>query len=246
MRTLFKINIFTYLLFLLSLFAGYYKEILVVYFILFFHELGHLLIMRIYNIKVNNIVFYPYGGIINSEMLLNTSSRIIFMISIGGILFQLLLFVIVNIIFKYGLLSINIYNTFKIYNIYIIIFNLLPIYPLDGFKIFSSLLELFIPYKLCIKVSILTNILFLFVFILYIYYYKINNYIIVTFLLINLIKYFKSAYFIINKFYLERIIYDFKYSGLVSINDKDYIYKNKLNYINGIREDSYLKKYLHY
>ena len=52
MKNLFKINILTYLFFLLSILAGYYKNIIVIYTTLILHELGHFIIMKLYKIKV--------------------------------------------------------------------------------------------------------------------------------------------------------------------------------------------------
>ena len=43
-----------------------------------------------------------------------------------------------------------------------------------------------------------------------------------------------------NKFYVERIIYELKYNGLISVDTKEMMYKNRLNYICGINERDYL------
>ena len=55
-------------------------------------------------------------------------------------------------------------------------------------------------------------------------------------MLCSLVNYIKSIKYIINKFYLERVIYDIKYDGIVSVNSKDGMFKNKYNYINGVGE----------
>ena len=33
------------------------------------------------------------------------------------------------------------------------------------------------------------------------------------------------------------MIYDIKYDGMISVNNKDAMYKNKYNYINGVGEE---------
>ena len=243
MRTIFKINIYTYLFLLLSILSGYFRETIIVYLILFIHELGHYMIMRLYKIKVNNITFYPYGGIINSDMLVNTNSIVILFISLGGIIIQFLLFLIIYILFKLSLIDYYYYSIFYKYNFYIIIFNLLPIYPLDGFKIIGSILELFFSYIKSINISLVINILFLFLFIIYLYVFKISNIIVLLFLIVSLINYIKCIKHLINKFYIERIIYDLKYYGLIGVNSIKKMYKNKYNYINAIGEKDYLVNY---
>ena len=237
MKNIFKINIFTYIFLILSMLSGYGREMLIVYFILIVHELGHYILFKYYNINVNKITLYPYGGMIDNNMLINTNSKKVLIISLGGIFIQIVLYLIIYLLFKIGFIEYNFYKMFFKYNLYIILFNLIPIYPLDGFKILNSFFELVLSFKLSLKISIIFNFIFIILFFLYLYIFNVNNYVIVIFLLCNLINYIKSIKYIINKFYLERMIYDIKYDGLISVNCKDNMYKNKYNYINGVGEE---------
>lgn len=237
MKSIFKINIFTYIFLILSMLAGYGREMLIVYFILIVHELGHYILFKYYNISVNKITLYPYGGMIDNNMLINTNSKKVLIISFGGIFIQIILYLIIYLLFKVGFIDYNFYKMFFKYNLYIILFNLIPIYPLDGFKILNSFFELVLSFKLSLKCSIIFNFIFIILFFLFLYIFNVNNYVIVIFLLCNLINYIKSIKYIINKFYLERMIYDIKYDGLISVDSKDNMYKNKYNYINGVGEE---------
>ena len=241
MKNIFKINIFTYILLILSLLSGYGREMLIIYFILIIHEIGHYIFFRYYNIEVNKIVMYPYGGMIDNNMLINTNSKKVLIISLSGIFIQIILYFIIFLLYKIGFVESSFYNMFFKYNLYIILFNLIPIYPLDGFKVLNSLLELVLSFKLSLKFSIIFNFIFIMLFFLYLYIFKINNYIIIIFLLCSLVNYIKSIKYIVNKFYLERVIYDIKYDGIVSVSSKDNMFKNKYNYINGIGEEYVLK-----
>jgi len=240
MKNLFKINILTYILLILSFLSGFYKEISIVFLILIVHEIGHFFLMRVFNIEVNKIIIYPYGGMIKSNILINTNSFKILLISLGGIINQMLLFFIFNLLYKIGLINDNIYNIFNYSNLSIIIFNLLPIYPLDGYKILNSILELFLSFKNSLIISLIINIIFLIFFMIYLYFYKINNYIIIIFLITTLFKYLKEIRYIFNKFYIERIIYNLDYKGLISVNKLSDLHKNKFNYICGIKENEYI------
>ena len=236
MKNLFKVNIFTYVFLILSMLSGYFRNIIIIYFILIVHELGHFICMKYYNIKVNKINIYPYGGMIDSDMLINTNSIKVLIISF------LFLYILIFLLFKINIVSKYYYTLFSKFNLYIILFNLLPIYPLDGFKILNSILELFFSFKLSINISVIINYIFIILFIIYLFIFKINNYIIITFLIVSFINYIKNIKYIINKFYIERIIYDLKYNGLISVKIKENMYKNKYNYINGVEEKIYLKK----
>ena len=237
MKNIFKINIFTYILLILSLLSGYGREMLIIYFILIIHEIGHYIFFRYYNIEVNKIVMYPYGGMIDNNMLVNTNSKKVLIISLSGIFIQIILYFIIFLLYKIGFVESSFYNMFFKYNLYIILFNLIPIYPLDGFKVLNSLLELVLSFKLSLKFSITFNFIFIMLFFLYLYIFKINNYIIIIFLLCSLVNYIKSIKYIVNKFYLERVIYDIKYDGIVSVKCVNDMYKNKYNYINGVGEE---------
>ena len=196
--------------------------------------------MKLMNIEVNSITMYPYGGMIKSNMLINTNSLKVILISLGGIINQLLFWIIIYIFLKVGFINSYYYNIFFKYNLYIILFNLLPIYPLDGYKIVNSFLELFISFKNSIYLSFFINTVCLLLFLIYLYIYKVSNYVIVIFLFVNLINYIREIKYIMNKFFVERIIYDIEYDGLVSVKTMDSMYKNRLNYICGVNEKNYL------
>lgn len=240
MKNIFKINLFTYLFLILSMLSGYFREIFIVFIILIIHELGHFFLMKLLNINVQSITIYPYGGMIKSSMLINTNSLKVILISLGGVLIQFLFLGFVFIIYKFGIMNNYYYDIFFKYNFFIIIFNLLPIYPLDGYKLLNSFFELFMSFKISIYFSFIVNIIFLILFFVYLYIYKVSNYLIIIFLIVNLVNYLREIKYIINKFFVERIIYDLKYKGLISVNNKEMMYKNRLNYICGINEKKYL------
>lgn len=197
--------------------------------------------MKYYEIDVSNITMYPYGGMIKSNMLINTNSRNVLLISLGGVISQLLLWVVVYLFYKVGVVSGFYYNIFFKYNISLIIFNLIPVYPLDGFKILNSLLEMFMSFKYSIIVSFVINFISLIIFFCYMYINSVSNYVIVLFMLFSLIKYIKEIRYVLNKFYIERCIYDIKYNGLKSVSCISEMYKNYFNYINGVGEKEYLE-----
>ena len=73
------------------------------------HEMGHLFFMRLFKRKVKSISVLPFGGVIKIDSFLSTNIYEDLLISIGGILFQLILFLITNneIIIYYNKLITN-------------------------------------------------------------------------------------------------------------------------------------------
>lgn len=222
--------------------CGYFNYLVIIIFILFFHDLGHIFIIKILKYKINKIEIYPFGGIIKTNIGLNSRSIDIFLISIAGIMMQLILFLIFNILFKLGFISLLSYNIFNKYNLLILLFNLLPIYPLDGSKMLSSLLEYFLSFKLTILLSYLISLIFIVILIFYNYIYSLNNYLIIGFLLFKIIEFIKGYKFILNKFYLERLYDNFEYNKVKYIKNINNLRKNYYNFINNESEKKLLAR----
>lgn len=247
----FKINNSVYIMILIALLAGYIKHVTIIMLIIIGHELGHVFFCLLFNIDVEKIEIFPFGGItyVNKRIHERIFKDII--ISMGGILFQLIFYIFVYLLYKNNIIVLSTYHLFNKYNLSIIIFNLIPIIPLDGSKLIFCIFCKFFSYKGSYIMMIITGIISLFIFIIYNYIYKLNDLILYIFLIYKLyevIKYFK---FIMNKFYLERVIYDHYYNAIINdiddINklriDKFYYFKDKNRYIN---EKDYIKKIKYY
>lgn len=218
----------TYVIILISLFTGYFKQLFTLLFIILFHELGHILASIYYKWNINKIVILPFGALTIFNELLNKSIKEEFIILIMGPLFQLLLLILFN----------NINSYFNNYNYGLFIFNFLPIYPLDGSKFWFLLFNKYLPYKLSLYLILFISILFIVLTI------KINliSILIYLFLLISIIKEYSNIKYIYNKFLLERLNYNLSFKKLKSINNINYFYRDYYHYINGYPESIYLAK----
>ena len=110
----------------------------------FIHELGHLIAGVSLGLKVNNIKIAPYGFSIEFKepnKTSNMSSKKL-IIALAGPLTNLLIIGIIYI-FSYlkKIYSWNLENLIYA-NILIFIFNMLPIYPLDGGRIIKQIIEI--------------------------------------------------------------------------------------------------------
>ena len=129
------------------------------------------------------------------------------------------------------------YIIFNKINISLIIFNLIPINPLDGYKIFISIVERFLKYKYVIYLSYIIS--FIFIFILFFYS---KNIIIFVFLYILNVKNVLYINYLYNKFLLERHLYSYVYKKDKYVSDLFNIYKNRNNYIKKGHE--YIEEYV--
>ncbi len=236
-----KIHPLTYFIMLSVLLCGYFNYFLIISFILVIHDLGHIITIKLFKLKIYDIKILPFGSIINAEINYNIESNKLFIISIFGIIMQIIMHYTMNILFNLSIINDISLNIFRFYNKLIIIFNLLPIIPLDGSKILLSILERLLPYK---KTLIIENIISLIFIIIFIFNNDLNlNIILITsFLFLKTYETMLNHSYIFHKFLLERFLYSNKNRKIKFIKDIKNIYKSKYNYINNIREEKYLAK----
>lgn len=111
------------------------------------HEFGHSLTARQYGIETSSIVLLPIGGVASLESM-PTDPKKEFWIAIGGPL--------VNVVIASGLYALlSLLSSSLLFswieqlmyiNIGLVVFNLLPAFPMDGGRIFRATCALFLPY----------------------------------------------------------------------------------------------------
>lgn len=239
---------YTYLFMAFSfVLCGYYLNLIVFTSLILIHELGHYITAKVLKFKVDKIIIYPYGGITKLNDLINKNINHELLVALSGILVQLIYFYVIFILNNYGYIRDYTMNLFKEYNRQIIIFNLLPIYPLDGAKIVNLLLSKVFNYDISNKLTIITSIITLVVVIsLDVYSCNYANVMVITILISYLYKFYKKLKYLYNKFLLERYLYNIKYDKICII-DNDKLYKDRTHIIKVndryIKEDKYLKEY---
>jgi len=220
---------YTYILIALGfILTGYFHNLLVFTSIILIHELGHYLIAKLNKLNVEKIIVYPYGGLVKMNNLINTGINKELSVAISGIIFQTIYYLIIVFLYHQGIIREYIFNLFTIYNQNILIFNILPIHPLDGSKILNLLLSKIIPFNIANKLNIYISLITLFIMI-FINYYEFNytTILIIGVIIDNLTKYTKEIKYLFNKFLLERYIYNITYKKTKKINKLNHMYKEK-------------------
>ena len=198
----------------------------IISFLIISHELGHFIIAKTLKVEVDKIYLYPLGGISKFFLPLNSSFLKELIILLVGPLTQLLVaLILIKIIPHYK-------NMIYSYNVGILVFNLLPIYPLDGGKLIHLLLSTILPFEKSLQLSIIISyITIITYFCINFYHLTVNVLLITIFLTYKVTKEYKQIQYIYEKFILERYLnnYTFKKSKLIT-NYKDF-YKNKRHLI---------------
>ena len=219
------INLYSIILVFLAFLGGLFKEISIVSIIIIIHEFGHFIVLKHYNWNITEIEIYPFGGITHIDDDIDKPLKEEFIITIMGSIFQEILFILIFFIYKLNIINLNTYELFKNYNFMILIFNLLPILPLDGSKILNTLLNKFLNFRLSYNLNIYISILFLLLFI-YIFKNDTSYYIITIFLIYQIINYFKNKYYIFNRFLLEKKLRKSSYIKYKKIDNGGGIHNN--------------------
>lgn len=204
-----KVNFLTLYFLLLLFLCGYLKIGIIIFLIVLFHELGHIFFIKLFKYKIINVTLYPFGGITKIDKDINTPLNKELLIACGGIIFQLILFIIIyfvpiNVITKELLYK---------YNMSILLFNILPIIPLDGSIIINSLLNKIFSYKVSYYLYIIISIIFSIFYLFFNYWYSLNNYLIVSLFIIKTYYAIKNYKYLKTRFLLERYLnkYEYKY-----------------------------------
>ncbi len=223
---------------LISVLTATFNKFIIFSIIIFVHEFGHFLSGVVLNWNVDRIYIYPYGGCTKFNNLVNTSMTEEFIVLISGPIFQILFY----IIFKNNL-RFNDYIMFRNYNYAILIFNLLPVYPLDGGRLINLFYSLIVPYKKSLYFSLYLS--FVVISILFFKISSLSFLIVILFLIIKIVDEYKNIDYSFNKFLLERYLYKFKFKKTKIIrNDNFYRSKNHIVIYNGryYSEEEYLEK----
>ena len=151
MKNIFRIHPLTYITALIFILIGYFKFYISFMLVLLIHELGHITMSLIFKWHIKQIIILPLGLLLKFEDNLNKPLIEEFIISISGIIFQMIFIMFIHN--NYLVLSSNI----------ILLFNILPIYPLDGSKVINILLNVITNFKtsyfLTLLISFITLIL---------------------------------------------------------------------------------------
>lgn len=220
-----KIEISPYFLLLifLSLISGLFKDIFSLFLIIIIHELGHIIMSLIYKWNINKVKINIYGGYIIYNENIDKSFKEEFLIAISGILMQCIFYLLLYILNKVGILDLSFLLIVKKYHYSILIFNLLPIIPLDGSKVLNVLLNKIFSYKKSLYIINSISLLFIILFIILLIIYKLKielSYVIIlSFIMSSIIKNINDIPYLFNKFLFERYKYPIK-------NVKTYYIKN--------------------
>jgi len=231
-----------YLFIFLFLLMGNIRYLILFMSLIFVHEIGHFLTALLLGWKVGEIHLYPYGGMTKLNEKINVSLKEEFLVLGMGPIFQTLFFFLMMPILEERYQSI-----FKSYHFFILFFNLLPIYPLDGGRLLNLILSEVIPFKKSLVLSV--KLSYLVIVISCLFLFQNSSYflfLVFFFFIIKLQKEKRDIPFVFSKFLLERRLYHFTFPKRKKINLPEEMMRDTLHFF---KKDSSLiseKEFLNY
>lgn len=221
------------------------KVFLFVFVLLSIHEGMHILFAQKRGYHVQKVVISPIGLSAHIKDFEYKKSKDEIVITLAGLSVHIITYFLLPLFVELKFMSTSFMLYLNNINMSIFLFNLIPIYPLDGGRILGNIFELIFPIKTAKKLRIISSIIVLGTLIYVGFYEYIMGIFFILFFLVHIIL--DCCLFDRNmkQFYLYRYLH-----GVIAkkkVHHKQDIYKNKDNYLlvrgNIIREKSFLTKY---
>ncbi len=124
-----------------ALLTGYFYEVLLLFLIVFLHEIGHAFAALFFRWRIRKIELLPFGGVMETEENGNRPLKEEIMVTLSGPLMHLPLIACSYLLLSASFWSSADHELWIKYNLTLLLFNLLPIWPLDGGKLLFCILQ---------------------------------------------------------------------------------------------------------
>lgn len=223
--------------------TGHFREFTIFFLIIIIHELGHIVGGLYYNWKLEKIIVLPFGGLTIFNQRINCPLKQELIVTLLGPVFQIMFYFLCTNLFYDNVILTK-------YHYPLLLFNLIPIIPLDGSKLLNVLLNKIFNFKKSHIVNIiLSGLVTIFLITIIIYKnYGLIYILIFLFIAIKILREIKQHKQLINKFILERYLYPFRFKKTKLLKNKelDNMYKDHYHFFyiknNLYSEDELLRK----
>lgn len=191
----------------LAVATAHFIELMMVLLIIFVHEIGHGAAASFFSWRIKKIALLPFGGVAEMDEHGNRPLKEELIVVAAGPLQHVWMISLAYILFMAGIFPEKWYSLFIEYNLMVLIFNLLPIWPLDGGKLVFILFSMNSSFQVAHLRTIYMSISVLAIFsviVLMIAPLTLNVWVIIGFLAFSLYFEWKQRQFIFMRFLMER------------------------------------------
>jgi stage IV sporulation protein FB len=142
----------------LAVATGYFFELLTLFGIVLIHELGHVAAAKSFGWRIREVCFLPFGGVAVSEESGTVPAREEIIVALAGPAQHIWMVSMALLLVHLGVWDAEWAHYFIQGNLMIGLFNLIPVPPLDGGRIFQALCSYWMSYHRTIWLSALLGI----------------------------------------------------------------------------------------
>lgn len=191
----------------MGLITGHFKELMMLLFIVFVHEMGHAVMAHFFHWRIKQIQLLPFGGVVEVDEHGNRPLREELLVTIAGPAMHVILIAVSFGLYQLTFLKPETMELFFLHNMMILAFNLLPVWPLDGGKLLFVALSTKLSFSKAHKISLLISFSFLIctaIIFLFFAPFHLNFWLVFTFLLVSQYGEWKQRQYTHMRFLLER------------------------------------------
>ncbi|MEW9053321.1 MAG: M50 family metallopeptidase [Neobacillus sp.] len=191
----------------ISVATAHFLELCLLIGIIFIHEMGHAAAASFFSWRIKKITLLPFGGVAEMEEHGNRPLKEEAIVVLAGPIQHIWMVGAAYLLFTFSIISEDMFQLFFSYNVMIFIFNLFPVWPLDGGKLIFLLLSLKKSFPNAHQLTLIVSSVFLIVFslaTLLLVPTHLNIWIIIGFLVFSIFYEWKQRRYIFMRFLLER------------------------------------------
>ncbi|MFC4558947.1 site-2 protease family protein [Virgibacillus kekensis] len=213
---------------IVSFLTGTFVELMIILGIVFFHELGHYMMAAAFQWRIRGIMLWVFGGVMDTDEYGTSPLHEELLVTIAGPFQHLFVYMGLWLLPVEQMLPSSIIELIFFYNTVILLFNLLPVWPLDGGKIVFLILSAILPYRKAYNYVILFSLCTCFIVLVvqfFVIQFTMSSFMLFLFLLIENRTDWKQRYYVFLRFLLQRYYGNTDLKGIRSI---EVSYDNKL------------------
>lgn len=139
-------------------YTSMWKTLGFLFFFLSLHETAHIIVAQCFHYPIRKVILYPFGLCAVIDTIGYRNGLQDFLILIAGPATHLIQPCFLMVLHQVGLISQIYMEYLMMMNASILLFNILPIYPLDGGRLLEIFLQLFFPFTFAKRISYATSI----------------------------------------------------------------------------------------
>lgn len=191
----------------ISIASAHFLEVCLLLGIIFIHEMGHAAAASFFSWRIKKITLLPFGGVAEMDEHGNRPLKEETIVVLAGPLQHVWMVALAYLLFSFQMVPEDLFTLFIHYNVMIFLFNLFPMWPLDGGKLVFLLLSLKKSFPSAHRQTLLISFFCLSLFSIIILLTApshLNVWVVIAFLLFSLYHEWKQRRFIFMRFLLER------------------------------------------